>query len=59
MIYKLISKIKEIDKIQANLSNPATSLTKENGQIRQVVGIDRSEKYTEKFNKLGLDRKSE
>ena len=26
--------------MQADLSNPATSLTEENGQIRQVVGID-------------------
>ena len=49
--------------IQANLSAPATSLTEENGRIRQVAEIDRLEKYMEKFNRLGflarLDRKSE
>ena len=31
--------------VQANLSNPATSVIEENGQIRQVVRIDRLEKY--------------
>ena len=49
--------------IQANLSSPATTLTEESGQIRQMVRIDRLEKYIEKFNRLGflagLDRKSE
>ena len=27
--------------LQANLSNPTTSLTEEDGRVRQVVGIDR------------------
>ena len=49
--------------LQANLSNPTTSLTVENGWIRQVIGIDRLNYLEEKFNRLGflarLDRKSE
>ena len=49
--------------VQANLSNQATCQTEENGWIRHVVGIERLEKYMEKFNRLGflagLDRKSE
>ena len=40
--------------IQANWSYQATSLTEENGQIKQVVGKDRLEKYMEKFNRLAF-----
>ena len=49
--------------LQVSLSDPANFLTEENGQCRQVVQIDRLEKYMMKFNRLRflarLDRKSE
>ena len=40
--------------LQANLSNPATSLNEVNSRIRQVVKVDRLEKYMAKFNRLGF-----
>ena len=53
----------ERPKLQPDLSNPATSLTEENGRMGQVVGINRLEKYIEKLDRLGvlagLDRISE
>ena len=39
--------------IQAKLSNLATCLTKENGQIKQVVRINRLTYLEEKVNRLG------
>ena len=38
--------------IQVNLSN----LTEENDQIRQVIGIERLEKYMGKFNRQFFSR---
>ena len=42
--------------IQVNLSNLATSLTEENNKIRQVIRIDRLEKYMGKLNRQFFSR---